>query len=69
MGERAGDARLREQLKAKIATTVNGVLSANDYRILQGYNQICVKAAAVEVFCATPDIHGVKVLKSEKAEK
>ncbi|MGY3170780.1 hypothetical protein ACVWYU_000153 [Pseudomonas sp. TE12234] len=69
MGERAGDLRLREQLKAKIATTVNGVLSVNDYRILQGYNQICVKAAAVEVFCATPDIHGVKVLKSEKAEK
>lgn len=69
MGARAGDLVFREQLKAKIATTVNAVLNVNNYGILQGYNQICVKAAALAVFCATPDIHGVKVLKTEKSEK
>ncbi|RMU79032.1 hypothetical protein ALP24_03383, partial [Pseudomonas syringae pv. aptata] len=69
MGAHAGDLVLREQLKAKIATTVNAVLNVNDYEILQGYNQICVKAAALAVFCATPDIHGVKVLKTEKSER
>lgn len=47
MGERAGDLRLREQCMAEIATTVNAVLRVNDYGILQGYNQICVKASCV----------------------
>ncbi|MCQ3017412.1 hypothetical protein NLO83_17670 [Pseudomonas tremae] len=63
---KAIDKPLIEELRARIATDVNAVLMVNDYDILHGYNQICVRATAKEVFCAAPDVHGVHVLPPEQ---
>jgi hypothetical protein len=63
------DESAREQIRARIATGVNAVLTVNSYELLGGYNKICVKAAALEVFCATPDVQGVQVLKSGQERK
>ncbi|MCP1623614.1 hypothetical protein [Pseudomonas nitroreducens] len=65
MREYGIDECVREQARARIATGVNALLLVNSDEILRGYNQICVKAAALEVFCATPDVQGVQVLESE----
>ncbi|WP_071872324.1 hypothetical protein [Atopomonas hussainii] len=66
MREHGFDESLREQARARVATGVNALLMVNSYEFLAGYNKICVNAAALEAFCATPDVHGVQVLKSEQ---
>lgn len=69
MREKGFDESVREKVRAKVATEVNAIFMVNSYDILGGYNQICVKAAALEVFCATPGVHGVKVLTSDQDRK
>lgn len=66
MRECGSDESLREKVRARVAMGVSGILMVNSYELLAGYNKICVKAAALEVFCATPEIYGVQVLKAEQ---
>ncbi|CAN7520254.1 hypothetical protein ACFFQ5_09920 [Pseudomonas brassicacearum] len=52
----------RERLMEILSTNVYGRLSINDEAMLAGYNKICVREAALQVFCASPDVYGVEVI-------
>lgn len=45
-----------------LACTVTAKLFVNDESLLAGYNQICVKAAASQVFSASSDVCGVEIV-------
>lgn len=51
-----------EENKHKLAGSVFGSLFVNDKKVLAGYNKICVKAAAKQVFSGAPEIAGVEVI-------
>ncbi|MDC7815664.1 hypothetical protein [Pseudomonas sp. BLCC-B112] len=51
----------RDKCMAALGGKIHGVLRVNDIDILAGYNKICVKAAARQVFSASAEIDGVKI--------
>lgn len=52
----------RDKCMAALGGKIHGVLCVNDIDVLAGYNQICVKAAARQVFSASAEIDGVKII-------
>lgn len=50
------------ETRDEIAHSINAKLFVNDEELLAGYNKICVKAAALQVYSASIDIIGIKVL-------
>lgn len=56
---------VRGQLTASLSRKVFGTLYFNNHEVLAGYNQICVKAAAFQVFSASIKIDGVVAISEE----
>ncbi|MFZ4874382.1 hypothetical protein ACL9RI_04795 [Janthinobacterium sp. Mn2066] len=51
------------EIQDEIAQSINAKLFINNEELLAGYNKICVKAAALQVFSASLDIVGIEVLR------
>ena len=54
---------MRIKLISQIGGTVSEKLYINNFELLSGYNKICVKSAAKNVFSASSEITGVEILK------
>jgi len=55
----------RNELINSLASEIKGSLILNDNELLSGYNQICVKAAANQVFSASSNVVGVNVAEKD----
>ncbi|HGL6714103.1 hypothetical protein NTJ56_19155 [Burkholderia contaminans] len=58
----------REKLMNKLGNMIFGKLYINDEAALAGYNKICVRGAALQVFSASSKVQGVEVVESGNSD-